>query len=354
MAEQVATRVKAKYQLTEINSADKTITLQRQGSQIIVANPDYADDLRLVRDPDVAPWYVDTGDMWASFSPFDEPPCVEEPIDSMVKAFFEDYPVELEVSFEKRYGTEHKYKIHAVHIHKKKEVVKTAVKLGEIDVRPIDRVRLKVGRAGYTYIQSDGYLLYAAMSGEGKTYFAIDNIPHLVDKFGKVIILAYEITPLDYLNRLCEMLHKSPDRIKEEFGDSVIIETEIDIGKLKRTYSKKNGYRDVAFIVDNVDSLPLEIEGEAHYQSRWLKQFDNYLKSNGYFGVVLSQMKKQQEKFKKEELTQYDVAGSKDRVDLSRSTIFTWFDEVDKNYKYRPLKLGSMKRDSDTKWLYSK
>lgn len=328
----MAARVKNKYKLVEIDAVSRTITLQHKDSQIIINDLEIADPVKLIRDPDV-------------------PPFGEPPLDTMVKAYIAQYPVELEVSFIKRYGSEENHKIHTVIVKKKPEKKNTSLDISEIKIAPIDYVRLKLGNKGYIYIQADGYLLYAGQSGEGKTYFAIDNIPYLVKKFGTVVILAYEITPLDYLIRLASMLRKTPEQVQKYYKGKIIIETEIDMAKLKHKYSK---YENLAFIVDNVDNLPLEVQGESHYQSRWLKQFDNFMKENGFFSIVLSQMKKMREKIKKEDLTQYDVAGSKDRIDLSRSALFTWFDEETKMYMYKALKLGSMKRDSDIKWVYPK
>lgn len=347
----MTSRVKTKYKLVEIDPTSRTLTLQRKGSQIIINDPEIADPVKLIRDPDVPAWYLDI-DTYGSLS-FGEPPLIEDALDTMVKAYIAQYPVELEVSFIKRYGSEEKYMVHTVIVGKKPEKRETSIDISDIKITPIDYVRLRLGVKGYIYIQADGYLLYAGQSGEGKTYFAIDNIPHLVEKFGTVVILAYEITPLDYLVRLASMLRKTPEQVQKEYKGKIIIETEIDMAKLKHKYSKKH-YKNLAFIVDNVDNLPLEMQGEHHYQSRWLKQFDNFMKENGFFSIVLSQMKKMQEKTKKEDLTQYDVAGSKDRIDLSRSAIFTWFDEETKIYMYKALKLGSMKRDSDIKWVYPK
>ncbi len=342
----MTSRVKDKYKLVEIDPVSKTLTLQRKRSQIIVYDPAIADPVKLIRDPDVPAWYFDF-ENW----PFGEPPLIEDALDTMIKAYNAQYPVELEVSFIKKYGSEEKYMIHKVIVNKKPEKKNTSIDISEIKIAPIDYVRLKLGVTGYIYVQADGYLLYAGQSGEGKTYFAIDNIPLLVKKFGTVVILAYEITPRDYLVRLASMLNKRPEQVQKYYKGKIIIETETDMSKLKHKYSK---YKSLAFIVDNVDNLPLEMKGEPHYQSRWLKQFDNFMKENGFFSIVLSQMKKMQEKTKKEDLTQYDVAGSKDRIDLSRSAIFTWFDEETKIYMYKALKLGSMKRDSDIKWIYPK
>lgn len=339
-------RVKTKYKLVEIDAVSRTLTLQRKGSQIIINDPVLANPVKLIRDPDVPAWYLDFENC-----PFGEPPLIEDALDTMVKAYIAQYPVELEVSFEKRYGSEENHILHTVIVNKKPEKKKTSLDISDIKIAPIDYVRLKLGNRGYIYIQADGYLLYAGQSGEGKTYFAIDNIPYLVAKFGTVVILAYEITPLDYLVRLASMLRMTPAQVQKNYKGKIIIETEIDMAKLKHKYSK---YESLAFIVDNVDNLPLEMKGEPHYQSRWLKQFDNFMKENGFFSIVLSQMKKMREKIKKEDLTQYDVAGSKDRIDLSRSALFTWFDEETKMYMYKVLKLGSMKRVSDIKWVYPK
>lgn len=347
----MASRIKTNYELVEIDAVAKTLTLQRKGSQLIISNPDTADHVKLIRDPEVPAWYLDMDPLMSW--PWGEPPLIEDALDTMVKAYNAHYPVELEVSFEKRYGSEEKYMIHAVIVGKKPEKRETSMDISDIKIAPLDYVRLRLGNTGYIYIQADGYLLYAGQSGEGKTYFAIDNIQYLVEKFGTVVILAYEITPLDYLVRLASMLRKTPEQIQKDYKGKIIIETEIDMAKLKHKYSKKH-YHKLSFIVDNVDSLPLEMEGEHHFQSRWLKQFDNFMKENGFFSVVLSQMKKMQEKTKKEDLTQYDVAGSKDRIDLSRSALLTWFDEETKIYMYKTLKLGSMKRDSDIKWVYPK
>lgn len=345
----MTSRVKTKYKLVEIDPVSRTLTLQRKGSQIIINNPETADPVKLIRDPDVPAWYLDI-DTYGGLS-CDEPPLIEDALDTMVKAHIAQYPVELEVSFIKRYGSEEKYMVHTVIVNKKPENKNTLINIRDINIDPIDYVRLKLGNKGYVYVQADGYLLYAGQSGEGKTYFAIDNIPLLVKKFGTVIILAYEITPRDYLFRLASMLGETPEQVKKDYDGKIFIETEIDMAKLKHKFSK---YENLAFIVDNVDNLPLEMQGVPHYQSRWLKQFDNFMKENNFFAIVLSQMKKMQEKTKKEDLTQYDVAGSKDRIDLSRSAIFTWFDEKTKIYMYKALKLGSMKRDSDIKWIYSK
>ena len=222
--------------------------------------------------------------------------------------------------------------------------------LKDITSTKLSYVSLSAGFNRFAHIQNDGFLLYCALTGEGKTYFAIDNLRNLQKQFERVVILAYEITAGDYLNRLSKHFKLSHEEVKREFGN-IIIDTTKSFQAIEAEYDR--GVK-TAFIVDNIDNLPLDHDGEAFYQSKWLKDFDYFLKKNGYFAIVLSQMKKSDNRIKKEDLTVYDVAGSKDRVDMARSVIFTYYDEKLSRYNYKPLKIGSMERPDEVDFWWER
>lgn len=216
---------------------------------------------------------------------------------------------------------------------------KNRFKLSEISMTPIEYVTLKLGQDQID-VQSDGYIVYAAPTGQGKTYFALDNMELLCKQFDRVVILAYEITPRDYMQRLMVM-YKIYDKEKlvELFKDKIEICMEQDIDELKKYYADEK----IVFVVDNVDNISLVTKEAAFYQAEWLKEFDRFLKDNGYFGILLSQLNNKSAKEKYENITLDYVAGSKERVDLARSVFFTWYDEDERLYQYKALKFGTMK-----------
>ena len=255
--------------------------------------------------------------------------------------------VQLEIYSESLYNANDIIYISDCKVYEKprnEEIKSPRILLKDIPDIKLEYCSLSVGFGNYVHVQRDGFMLYCALTGEGKTYFAIDNLRNLQKQFNQVVIFAYEITANDYLTRLANHFKISKDEVRKEFGN-IIIDTTKNFDAIIREYKTHPG--PIAFIVDNIDNLPLEAEGSAFYQSVWLKEFDYFIKQYGHFAVILSQMKKTDARVKKEELTVYDVAGSKDRVDLSRTVIFTFFDEDNKRYRYKPLKYGTMERFSE-------
>lgn len=251
------------------------------------------------------------------------------------------YNVVFECSFEKKYAQLQDFFIEKVILTPDEEAI-TSFRLSEIDLRPLDYVKLKLTNGfGQVAIQSDGFVLYCAQTGEGKTYFALDNLPLLIKKFQLVVVLAYEITPQDYLFRLKDHFgYATVTDVIKYFDSRVIIEKSQNLKHLREkygTYEKGS----VAFIVDNIDNIPLESRFDGRHQANWLREFDDFIKEQSYFAIVLSQMAKRDKKAKKD-FDSYDVGGSKERVDLARTVIYTYFDDEINRFTYKPLKYGSM------------
>lgn len=249
--------------------------------------------------------------------------------------------VVFECSFEKKYSQLDNFFIEKVIITPNTEAI-TSFRLSEIDLRPLSYVKLKLSsKFGFVAVQADGYVLYCAHTGDGKTYFALDNLPLLIKRFRLVVVLAYEITPQDYLYRLKDHFgYATVKDVVSYFDSRVIIEKSQNLNQLREKYGEYDK-GDVAFIVDNIDNIPLESRFDGRYQANWLREFDDFIKEKAFFAIVLSQMAKRDKKLKKD-YDSYDVGGSKERVDLARSVIYTYFDETVNMFTYKALKYGSM------------
>lgn len=214
----------------------------------------------------------------------------------------------------------------------------------EVPIIKKEFVELKVGDR-FFYPESIGFLTFAAPTGNGKTYFVVNNIKGLLDKFDAVVIFNFEITSEDY-----------KERIERRYSTSSLIKNGIDYKKLFFVNDSSKTIDDVlkhfnyeydriCFIVDNIDNIPLE-SNNGLTQDEWLTHFDNIIKRFGYFGIVLSQFRKDLESIldKSGERiavnSPYDLSGSKKRSDLAKSVLMTARLQ-NGTYDYKLLKPGT-------------
>ncbi|NLN80061.1 MAG: hypothetical protein GX132_01485 [Erysipelotrichia bacterium] len=232
------------------------------------------------------------------------------------------------------------YYFQSIHIGITTKLRKMVYELDEIKDEPIEYIDLRFGPY-LVGVQRDGFVTYTAPTGEGKTFFALNNLDRLYNEFDRIVILAYEITERDYMNRLMQYHSygaKSYGDVVLMFGKKVIISFHQDIAQLRKL---TEGFKRVAFIVDNIDNISLQKQEEAFYQAEWLRDFDQMLKELGHFAIVLSQLNNKRTNEKKKDLNINHVAGSKERVDLARSVFLTYYDEDKNDYEYKCLKVGT-------------
>lgn len=261
-----------------------------------------------------------------------------DPITNVVFWLDKGHRVKARLLYVKGRKGEH-YEFYEITFLRSYKVAKMEYTLPEISTDPLSYIDLKLG-LDYITVQADGFMLYTAPTGQGKTYFALDNMDRLCKVFDKVVILAYEITERDYLNRMNDMYGtRTAQELVARFGDKIIISFYQNIRQIRSVHNEGR----ICFIVDNVDNISLATDSDAFFQANWLREFDKFIKEEGHFGIVLSQLNNKADKAKYKDVTVDHVAGSKERVDLCRSAYFTWFDESTHKYEYKYLKLGTSK-----------
>lgn len=218
------------------------------------------------------------------------------------------------------------------------------IRLIDHEFRQINYITYQLGK-DKVMVQRDGYIVYTAPSGGGKTYFAIHSVPMLCKNFDFVLYINLELNENDIYSKFIEYNIDIPDNLYIKRISNVDI--------LAR-WSKNRG--SVAFIVDNIDNLigaSLHANNQSPYdvQLEFIKQLDLLTKFNNHHALVLTQLQKdgQREIIDKDgeissAMTYQSLSGVKQIGDQSRSVFMSAYSEKHDEYKYKILKLGSGKR----------
>lgn len=216
-------------------------------------------------------------------------------------------------------------------------VVGDPIWLKDVKIEPITYLSYHLG-GNELQVQRDGFVVYAAPTGNGKTYFAIHQIKHLWINFDIIVYLNYEINANDLLNRFQD--YKIP------VPENLIIWTNKDVDSIV-SWLKENNFEHALFIVDNLDNLISGHDNAFGKQLDFVHKLSKYCKENNSHAIVLTQVQKdtgleffdKRGKFKN--LNTSVLSGVKQIGDESRTAIFTAWNDITVSYEYKVLKMGT-------------
>ena len=188
-------------------------------------------------------------------------------------------------------------------------------------------------------VQRNGFLVYCAPTGQGKTYFALSNLKGLAQQCDTVIYINLELSVNDIYDRL--------QRMKVDIPKNVYIKPFESIQSLTE-WGQHQGK--IVAIIDNIDNLVGGGQDPFGEQLEYIKQLDRWLKDNNHHALVLTQLVKDNniKIFEKDGdisglLNTNILSGVKQLSYLSRTVVMTAFNEEVREYKYKILKMGSAK-----------
>lgn len=216
------------------------------------------------------------------------------------------------------------------------------IKLKDHKIRVTSYVRYSYkDQYGTSYIrfQKNGFAVYCAPTGQGKTYFALMNLESLAEQFDTVLYLNYELSIDDIHNRCLELGIDIPDNLYVSPLDSVDVIQE---------WCQDKG--SVAFIVDNIDNLVGGGNDPFGAQLDFIKDLDRFLKDYNHHALVLTQLVKDNNTSLiakdgeiNDGITTNILSGVKQLSYLSRSVMMTAYSPEIQAYVYKILKVGSAK-----------
>lgn len=214
------------------------------------------------------------------------------------------------------------------------------IKLKDWSYHPIEYVSYRFGTQ-IIWIQRDGFLVYTAPSGQGKTYFAIINIPELSKQFDNLLYINLELNENDVYNRFVNYGIDIPDNLWIRPYRSV---------ELIREWTKNRG--SCMFIIDNIDNLVGAGLDPFGLQLEFIKELDDFCKNHNHHALVLTQLVKDTNNAIIDSktgdisnaITYNSLSGVKQLSYQARSVLMSAWSEKDKQYKYKILKLGSGKK----------
>lgn len=206
------------------------------------------------------------------------------------------------------------------------------------------RYRYKHGEANKTInIQKNGFLVYCAPTGQGKTFFALTNLAGLSSQFDTLLYINLELSIDDIKNRCIEMDIDVPHNLYVSPLDNV---------EVIREWAQDKG--SCCFIVDNIDNLVGGGQDPFGAQLDFIKDLDRYLKDFSHHALVLTQLVKDnntnlmgKDGEINDGITTNILSGVKQLSYLSRSVMMTAYSPELQSYSYKILKVGSAKYD---KW----
>ena len=201
---------------------------------------------------------------------------------------------------------------------------------------PINYVTYQLG-PNRVKVQRDGFVVYTAPSGQGKTYFAVHNAVNLCKSFDAVLYVNLELNENDIYNRFISYNIDIPDNL--------YIKRISQVSVLEQ-WAKTKGK--VAFIVDNIDNLVSFGQDSFGAQLEFIKELDLLTKFQHHHALVLTQLVKDNANamFDKNGdisagITAHSLSGVKQITDQARSVFMSAFSEKQDQYLYKILKLGS-------------
>lgn len=217
------------------------------------------------------------------------------------------------------------------------------IKLRDYEVRETSYVKYyfsthNVGRK-YIEVQKNGFLVYCAPTGQGKTYFALSNIVELSKQFDSILYINLELSIDDIKNRCIKMGMDIPPNLYVAPLDNV---------EVIEAWSVSHG--SCVFIIDNIDNLVGGGQDPFGEQLDFIKKLDRFLKDNNHHALVLTQLVKdnninlfQKDGEINDAITTNILSGVKQLSYLSRTVMMTAFSPELDQYVYKVLKMGSAK-----------
>ena len=186
-------------------------------------------------------------------------------------------------------------------------------------------------------IQKNGFLVYCAPTGQGKTYFALSNLETLATQFDTMLYINFELSIDDIKNRCISMGINIPDNLY--------------IAPLENVATIENwsdGRGKICFIIDNIDNLVGAGNDPFGEQLEFIKHLDRFLKDYNHHALVLTQLVKDnnmnliaKDGEINDGITTNILSGVKQLSYLSRSVMMTAFSPDLDAYVYKILKVGS-------------
>ena len=186
-------------------------------------------------------------------------------------------------------------------------------------------------------IQKNGFMVYCAPTGGGKTYFAIDNLEKLSRQFDTILYLNFELSIDDIFNRCKKHGVNIPTNLYVSPIESVEV---IEQWALNRG--------SCCFIVDNIDNLVGGGNDPFGAQLEFIKKLDRFLKDNNHQALVLTQLVKDnnmnllgKDGEINDGITTNILSGVKQLSYLSRTVMMTAYSAELQTYVYKVIKVGS-------------
>lgn len=218
-----------------------------------------------------------------------------------------------------------------------------------IPIKLIDHKIRKTDYVVYTYykgsiekqleVQKNGFMVYCAPTGQGKTYFALKNIEDLGRQFDTVLYINFELSIDDIMNRCNEMNIKIPKNLYVSPLDNVDV---------IREWCENRG--SCAFVIDNIDNLVGGGQDAFGEQLDFIKNLDRFLKDYNHHALVLTQLVKEnnisllgKDGEINDGITTNILSGVKQLSYLSRTVMMTSYSPELQKYVYKILKVGSAK-----------
>ena len=216
------------------------------------------------------------------------------------------------------------------------------VKLKTYKVRPTDYVTYMVKKETGTKfmdIQKNGFFVYCAPTGQGKTYFALSNLDALGSQFDAILYINLELSIDDIKNRCDKMGVNIPENLYVAPLDNVEVIEEWCEGR-----------GSVMMIIDNIDNLVGGGDDPFGEQLEFIKKLDRFLKDFNHHALVLTQLVKEaniqvlgKDGEINDAITTNILSGVKQLSYLSRSVMMTAYSPEKNTYVYKMLKVGSAK-----------
>lgn len=186
-------------------------------------------------------------------------------------------------------------------------------------------------------IQKNGFLVYCAPTGQGKTYFALSNLSLLGTQFDTLLYINLELSIDDIKNRCIKMEVEIPDNLYVAPLENVDVIQEWCEGR-----------GSVAIIIDNIDNLVGGGDDPFGEQLEFIKKLDRFLKDENHHALVLTQLVKEaniqvlgKDGEINDGITTNILSGVKQLSYLSRSVMMTAYSPERNTYVYKMLKVGS-------------
>jgi hypothetical protein len=191
----------------------------------------------------------------------------------------------------------------------------------------------------YIQVQSNGFLVYCAPTGQGKTWFALSNLEELSKQFDTILYINLELSIDDIKNRCIAMNINIPSNLYVAPLDNV---------EVIEAWAVSHGR--CMFVIDNIDNLVGGGQDPFGEQLDFIKNLDRFLKDYNHHALVLTQLVKDntmnllaKDGEINDMITTNILSGVKQLSYLSRTVMMTAFSPELNGYVYKILKMGSAK-----------